>query len=199
VKSLLIGTRNDEKMIEVGEILSDLPFHLVNLKDFPGITIIEETGATFEENAALKAAGYASQTGVLTLADDSGLEVDALGGRPGVRSARYAGEHASDSQRVGKLLAELRDTNEMGRRARFVSAVAIANEKGIIVSVSVGTCEGRIASEPRGTSGFGYDPVFVPEGYDLSFGELEPVIKNQISHRARALERVREYLMGLTR
>jgi XTP/dITP diphosphohydrolase len=171
---------------------------LISLKDFPGVTKIEETGTTFEENAILKAAGYALQTGVLTLADDSGLEVEALGGQPGVKSARYAGEDASDAQRVMKLLAELKGIHQTSHRARFISAIAIANEKGIVVNVGIGTCDGRIASEPRGTSGFGYDPIFVPEGYDLSFAELEPALKNRISHRAHALLRVREYLMGLT-
>ena len=199
MRSLLIATGNEGKMIEVREILSDLPFHLVSLNDFPGVTTIEETGATFEENAALKAAGYASQTGVLTLADDSGLEVQALGGRPGVRSARDAGEHASDLQRVEKLLLELTATGETNRNARFVSVIAIADKNGALLSVSVGACDGTIALAPRGTRGFGYDPVFVPKGYDFSFSELLPEIKNRISHRARALSQAREYLLGLTR
>ena len=198
MKTLLIATRNAGKMREVRRILSDLPFQLLSLEEFPEVIPIEETGRTFEENAALKAAGYATQTGVLTLADDSGLEVEALGGEPGVRSARFAGEHASDSQRVEKLLAELTNTSGPQRGARFVSAIGIANERGAILNISVGTCSGRIAFAPRGQGGFGYDPIFIPKGYELSFGELVPDIKNQISHRARALTKAREYLLGLT-
>ncbi len=196
---LLVATRNEGKLAEIRQLLSDLPLVLLSLHDFPEVRTVGETGATFEENVALKAAGYASQTQVLTLADDSGLEVDALGGEPGVRSARYAGERTNDSQRIEKLLAELMETGETNRAARFVSAIGIADKEGAILNLSVGTCTGRIAFDPRGASGFGYDPVFIPNGYELSFAELNPEIKNQISHRARALVQAREYLVGLTR
>jgi XTP/dITP diphosphohydrolase len=196
---LLVATRNEGKLAEIRQLLSDLPLVLLSLHDFPEVRTVEETGATFEENAALKAAGYASQAQVLTLADDSGLEVDALGGEPGVRSARYAGELTNDSQRIAKLLAELMNTRETNRAARFVSAIGIADKRGVILNLSVGACTGRIAFEPRGRGGFGYDPVFIPNGYELSFAELNPEIKNQISHRARALVQAREYLVGLTR
>lgn len=198
MNTLLIATRNTGKFIELQQALSDLPFRLLSLQDFPEFASIEETGSTFEENAALKAAGYASRTRVLALADDSGLEVAALAGHPGVLSARYAGPNASDAQRLEKLLAELVGVDEMGRKARFVSAVAIADMRGAIVNLSVGTCTGRIAFAPRGQGGFGYDPVFIPQGFDLSFAELDASIKNRISHRARALEQAREYLLSLT-
>ena len=196
---LLVATRNEGKLAEIRQLLSDLPLVLLSLHDFPEVRTVEEKGLTFEENAALKAAGYASQTQTLTLADDSGLEVDALGGEPGVRSARYAGERTNDSQRIEKLLAALMETREPNRAARFVSAIGIADKKGVILNLSVGTCKGRIAFDPRGGGGFGYDPVFIPNGYERSFAELNPEIKNQISHRARALDQAREYLAGLTR
>ena len=132
------------------------------------------------------------------MADDSGLEVDALGGAPGILSARYAGEGATDADRTNRLLTELSDVPAEKRSARFVSAVAIANTRGQIVNVSVGTCDGRIDFAPSGSGGFGYDPVFVPSGYEKSFGELESEIKSRISHRARALLAAREFLLTLT-
>jgi XTP/dITP diphosphohydrolase len=196
-KQLLIATSNEGKRAEIRILLSDLPFSLFDLRNFPAITPIAETGTTFVENASLKAIGYATQTGLLTLADDSGLEVDALGGAPGVLSARYTGDSASDAERVEALLAALASVDESKRSARFVSAIVIADGREIL-NVSVGKCEGRIALAPRGAGGFGYDPVFIPNRCDLTFAELEPEIKNQISHRARALAATRSYLLGLT-
>lgn len=195
---LLLATSNEGKARELCEILSDLPISLLTLRDVPRVDPVVEAGHTFEENASLKAAGYATQTGMLTLADDSGLAVDALGGAPGVRSARYAGESALDAERIQALLAALASVGESMRSARFVSAVVIANRKGEILNTSVGKCEGRIALGPRGMGGFGFDPVFVPAGYDLTFAELKPETKNQISHRARALAKTRAYLQSLT-
>lgn len=197
-RSLLMATSNEGKRNELRKLLSGLPLSLFDLRDFPAIEPIAETGDTFLENASLKAVGYATQTVLLTLADDSGLEVDALGGGPGVRSARYAGEHASDAERIEALLAALAFVDESKRSARFVSAVVIADGNGKILNVSVGRCEGRIAVAPIGTGGFGYDPVFIPNGYDLTFAELKPEIKNQISHRAIALSATREFLHDLT-
>jgi len=197
--SLLIATRNEGKLIEVQQLLSDLPMRLISLNDFPKVKTIEETGSSFTENAALKAAGYAVQTGVCSLADDSGLEVDALGGAPGVLSARFAGEGASDRERVKRLLDELDSVDSAGRSARFVSAVAIASGDGEILNLSVGACPGRIAFTPRGLGGFGYDPIFVPQGSELSFGELTAQVKNRISHRAHALDQAHHYLLSLTR
>ena len=195
---LLIATWNKGKRRELQQLLSDLPFALMSLDDILGLEPVLETGETFLENASLKASGYAIQSGLLTLADDSGLEVDALGGAPGVHSARYAGDGASDRQRVEKLLGDLRNVDEPDRTARFVSAVATASSNGSIINMSVGRCEGRIAFEPRGSGGFGYDPIFIPAGSEMTFAELPPEIKNQISHRHTALEKAREFLRNLT-
>ncbi|MEK6334449.1 MAG: RdgB/HAM1 family non-canonical purine NTP pyrophosphatase [Acidobacteriota bacterium] len=196
--SLLIATRNEGKIRELRELLADLPVQLLRLNDFPEINTVPETGDTFIENASLKASGYARQARVLALADDSGLEVDALGGAPGVFSARYAGEAASDLVRVDRLLAELSKIEAAKRNARFVSVVVIANEEGRILNASTGVCEGHIASAPRGENGFGYDPVFIPLGYDSTFAELTPNVKNRISHRAQALRSARDFLLTLT-
>lgn len=197
-QSLLVATQNKGKLEELRQLLGDLPLELYGLTDFPEVETVPETGESFIENASLKAAGYATQTGLLTLADDSGLEVEALGGAPGIRSARYAGEGASDADRTARLLAELSNISAAKRSARFVSAVAIATSEGQIINISVGECDGHIDFAPHGSGGFGYDPVFVPSGYDKSFGELESAIKNQISHRARALSGTREFLRTLT-
>ena len=195
---LLIATWNKGKRRELQQLLSDLPFALMSLDDILGLEPVLETGETFLENASLKASGYAIQSGLLTLADDSGLEVDALAGAPGVLSARYAGDGASDRERVEKLLGDLRNVDEPDRTARFVSAVATASSNGSIINMSVGRCEGRIAFEPRGSGGFGYDPIFIPAGSEMTFAELPPEIKNQISHRHTALEKAREFLRNLT-
>ena len=195
---LLIATWNKGKRRELQQLLSDLPFALMSLDDILGLEPVLETGETFLENASLKASGYAIQSGLLTLADDSGLEVDTLRGAPGVLSARYAGDGASDRQRVEKLLGDLRNVDEPDRTARFVSAVATASSNGSILNMSLGRCEGRIAFEPRGSGGFGYDPIFIPAGSEMTFAELPPEIKNQISHRHTALEKAREFLRNLT-
>ena len=196
---LLIATWNKGKRRELQQLLSDLPFALMGLDDITGLEPVVETGGTFVENASLKASGYAKQSGLLTLADDSGLEVEALKGAPGVLSARYAGEGASDRQRVEKLLADLSNVEASGRTARFVSAVATAISNGSIPNISVGICEGRIAFEPQGTGGFGYDSIFIPAGSEMTFAELPPEIKNQISHRHSALEKAHKFLRNLTR
>lgn len=197
-KELLIATRNPGKLNEVRQLLFDFPFRLRSLTDFPQTTEVEETGATFSENASIKATAYAMQTRMWALADDSGLEVDALSGAPGVYSARYAGENASDAERVELLLSELARTGDSVRRARFVCAIAIADPTGRIEHLSEGRCEGRIAQAPRGQKGFGYDPVFIPEGYEQTFGELSSEIKGIISHRARALADMRAFLLKLS-
>ena len=197
-QSLLVATRNEGKLAELQQLLRDLPLELYGLTDFPDVETVPETGESFVENASLKAAGYAAQTSLLTLADDSGLEVDALGGAPGILSARYAGEGASDADRTARLLAELSNIPAAKRSARFVSAVAIATSEGQVINVSVGACDGHIDLAPHGSGGFGYDPVFIPSGHDKSFAELESAIKNQISHRARALSGTREFLRTFT-
>ncbi|HEX8175632.1 MAG TPA: XTP/dITP diphosphatase [Pyrinomonadaceae bacterium] len=196
-KELVIATRNRGKLVEVRELLHDLNINLRSLTDFPASTEVEETGRTFAENASIKAAAYALQTGSWTLSDDSGLEVDALNGAPGVYSARYAGEQATDAERMELLLLELARTGDSERRARFVCAVSLADPAGRIVKIATGTCEGRIAHAPRGSLGFGYDPIFIPEGFEQSFGELSSEIKQVISHRARALAETRSFLEKL--
>ena len=197
-RDLLIATFNQGKFRELRQMLASLPLAIFDLTYFPSVQLMPENGETFLQNATLKAAGYAKQTCMLTLADDSGLEVDALNGAPGVLSARYAGENASDADRTAKLLRELSGVPESRRTARFVSVIAVAAEDGNIVNISSGTCEGRIAGELRGTNGFGYDPVFVPAGFSQTFGELQPELKNRFSHRSQALTGAYEFLRSLT-
>lgn len=196
-QTLLLGTHNPGKIHEIKLIIGNLGWTLVSLRDFENVGVAEEHADTYAGNAILKAQFYARATGLTALADDSGLEVDALGGAPGVLSARYAGEHASDADRRALLLSELTNTRTNDRRARFVCAVAICAPAGEVLNLSEGICEGVITFEPRGTSGFGYDPLFIPNGYDQTFAELSDEIKNRISHRARALIKLREYLNAL--
>lgn len=197
-RRLLIATFNKGKLQELRQLLAELPFTICDLEGLSSIQPIPESGETFVENASLKARGYAKQSGLLTLADDSGLQVDALNGAPGVFSARYSHEGASDSERTTKLLAELSHLRGSARAARFVSVITIADETERVINVSTGTCEGRIADTPRGTNGFGYDPIFIPKGFDRTFAELETKVKNRISHRARALASASEFLRSLT-
>lgn len=188
---LLVGTNNIGKVREIHELLADLPFELKSLQDFAEIGDVEETGATFAENAVLKAREYARQTGLWTVADDSGLAVDALGGAPGVFSARYA---ADNDARIKKLLHEIDKSSDKNRAARFVCVMAVADDSGEIKFTAEGVCEGKIAEHPRGNGGFGYDPVFIPYGFQLTFGELSSEIKGQISHRAHASAKIIRYL-----
>lgn len=192
--SLLLGTRNPGKIYEIKLIIGDLPLEFSSLNDFPAVAVAVEDAETYALNAIKKARFYARETGVPALADDSGLEVEALGGAPGVISHRYAGDHANDADRRKFLLSKLAETESDNRRARFVCAIAIATVAGEVINLSEGICEGTITFESRGESGFGYDPVFVPDGYDQTFGELSDEIKNRISHRARALLKVRDFL-----
>lgn len=191
---LLIATKNAGKIKELEEPLAELPVRLHSLRDFPNVIEPDETGATFVENAVLKAKYYALQTGLRALADDSGLEVEALNGAPGVFSARYAGDEAKDADRIEKLLKELAETQDENRCARFVCAMAVADETGEIEFAEEGVCEGKIALLPRGANGFGYDPVFIPDGYAETFGELSGGIKRRISHRARALNKIIQHI-----
>ena len=191
---ILIATKNKGKVKEIQEMLAGLPFRSQNLSDFSEIIEPEETGATFAENAALKARYYALQTGVWALADDSGLEVEALNNAPGVYSARYAGENANDYERIAKLLEELNKTGDENRRARFVCAMAVADETGAIIFTAEGICDGKIAFEAVGENGFGYDPIFIPDGFSETFGQLANDIKQQISHRKRAIYKIIQQL-----
>src|SRR5436190_10277182 len=197
-RTLLVATRNQGKLRELITMMGDLPFIVVDLSSFPLVDAIAETGETFEENACLKAVGYAGQTGMWTLADDSGLMVDALDGAPGVHSARYAGLGAADAERVERLLNELSGTQPAERTARFVSVVVVSNAEGNILNISRGECAGHIALSPRGSGGFGYDSIFIPDGKESTFGELPAAVKNEISHRARALSGAVSFLRSLT-
>ena len=196
MKKLLIGTGNVGKLREIKTILGDVPYELVSLADFRDTETPEENGATYRANAMLKAQSYARQTGLLTLADDSGLEVEALNWAPGVLSARYAGDDASDAERRSLLLSELTKQAHETRTARFVCVVAIADSSADVINVCEGISEGRLTDVERGLGGFGYDPLFVPNGYDLTFAELPDAVKNEISHRGRALAKAREFLLS---
>ena len=195
--SLLLGTRNPGKLREIISILDDSGWSFRSLQEFENIETPEENAETYAENAIVKARFYAEATGLWALADDSGLEVDALAGAPGVFSARYAGDNASDAARRELLLAELANTRCEDRRARFVSVVAIASPDGTVMNVSEGRCEGTLTFAPRGHGGFGYDPLFIPDGYDQTFAELAADVKNRISHRARALFQTAHFLKSV--
>ena len=195
-KSLLLGTRNPGKVKEITEILGDSGWSFRSLQEFANVESAEENGNTYSENAIAKARFYASATGLLALADDSGLEVEALGGAPGVFSARYAGENATDADRRDLLLSELAKAGSENRTARFVAAVAIASADGELLNVCEGICEGTITFAPRGNGGFGYDPLFIPNGYDQTFAELPEEVKNRISHRALALLKTKLFLQS---
>ena len=187
--TLLIATNNQGKVREYEDLLGGLALPVaITYPAREGLSLdVEESGETFAENARIKALAYARASGMLTLADDSGLEVDALGGAPGVRSARYAGPGASDVDRYRKLLAALEGVPEGQRTARFRCVIAMASAKGTVLTAD-GACEGKIGLVPRGDHGFGYDPVFVVAGHGgQTMAELDPAVKNRISHRARAL------------
>jgi XTP/dITP diphosphohydrolase len=187
---LVLATRNVGKMRQLQSLLSD-DVVVKSLEDF-GLAAPEETGATFAANASLKALAAAKATRILTLADDSGLEVEALGGAPGVHSARYSGDQATDASNIERLLAELEDVSDDQRSARFVCVLTLANRDGVLFSAS-GECAGRIARVPRGTNGFGYDPIFELED-GRTVAELTVEEKNRISHRGIAM---REMMPGL--
>jgi XTP/dITP diphosphohydrolase len=183
---LLVATHNEGKIRELTQMLAGLPLRVRRLAEWPDIEEAEETGSTFGENAVLKALYYSSRTGLLTLSDDSGLEVAALGGAPGVRSARYCGASATYAERIARLLAEVEAAGGDERAARFVSVIALADPSTGEVETFEGVVAGRLADAPRGAGGFGYDPVFIPEGHEQTFGELPDSVKQNISHRARA-------------
>jgi XTP/dITP diphosphohydrolase len=190
---LLIATHNRGKLIEYHEMFADLPFNLVTLDDVGIRDDVAETGATFAENARIKAMAYARQSGLLTLADDSGLQVDALGGEPGVHSKRYAGANKSDAERIAFLLDKLRGVPAGKRAARFQCVIALATPDGKLWETA-GACEGEIAFEPRGENGFGYDPIFQIAERGARMAELSTAEKNKVSHRARTAEKARQIL-----
>lgn len=196
MKKLLVATKNEGKATEIKELIGAFFEEVLTLNDLDKSLNIIENGKTFEENAYQKAKSVHSlysSYGFSTLADDSGLEVDALNGAPGVFSARYAGEAATDEDRINKLLDELKDVPLEKRSARFVCALVFIDENGRTYQTK-GVCEGKIGFLPEGQNGFGYDPIFIPNGYNVSFAQIPSTVKNKISHRAKAFEKLRAIL-----
>jgi len=196
-KKLLVATNNSGKLKEYNVLLKGISFALVSLANESIDFDVEETGSTFEQNATLKATEYCTMSGLMTLADDSGLEVNALGGEPGVMSARYAGERATDADRVNYLLAKMKDVPWEKRTARFKCVIAIAIP-GQDVKLCYGTCDGYITYQPKGMNGFGYDPIFYFPELDRTMAELTFEEKNGISHRGKAAQQARKLLMSLS-
>lgn len=196
--TLLLATGNKGKTAELRNLLSGIEIELIDLSTFPSIESVPETGETFRENAEIKASGYAKATGMYAVADDSGLEVFALGGGPGVHSARYGGPGFDDRGRTHLLLENMRHLSEKDRVARFVSAISLAGPDGKILFTDEAYCPGSIARKPSGNNGFGYDPVFLPDGYSKTFGELSASVKSKISHRSRATSLFIRFLLDFT-
>jgi XTP/dITP diphosphohydrolase len=194
---LIVATRNTHKTREIEQILG-AELVVRDLTTYPEISGITESGTSFEENAKLKAVAVSRKLPGLVIADDSGLEVEALGGAPGIHSARYAGASASDEERIAKLLSRLAkvDTKSNRRRARFRCALAVARD-GQVLATFEGVVEGKIAKRPRGSHGFGYDPIFIPNGCEQTFAELPEKVKNNISHRAKAIQKLEANLPTL--
>jgi XTP/dITP diphosphohydrolase len=185
-KILVIATKNKGKFREIKHVLKPLKFHILSLLDMPKSPNIKETDRTFEANAVKKAVSISKRSKTLVLADDSGLCVDALNGRPGVRSARYAGPNPSTQRLCGKLLKEMR--TKKNRKAKFVCVMAVAD--GRKIRLAKGVCKGTIINKMKGGNGFGYDPVFVPLGHSRTFAQMPLKLKNNISHRGKALRKV---------
>jgi XTP/dITP diphosphohydrolase len=200
MRSIVLASSNKKKIAELRELLRHSDIGLIGLDSYPGIGEVVEDGHSFEANALIKARTVWRHTGKLVLADDSGLEVDALGGAPGIYSARYAGQGKDDVENYRKLLHELRDVPEARRTARFHCVLALAgpNSAGQYFEKTFdGKCEGRIAFEPKGAYGFGYDPVFFLPEYGCTSAELDPEIKNRISHRADAMRKFLQWMERL--
>ncbi|NWF52691.1 MAG: XTP/dITP diphosphatase [Nitrospirae bacterium] len=190
---IVVATRNKRKVEEIKRILAEMPVKILTIEDFPECPEVEEDGRTFEENAVKKALNIARCTGKPSLADDSGLEVYALNGAPGVMSSRYAGPDSDDMKNIEKLLKEMDSLNDKKRSARFVCCIALAFPEGNIKTF-FGYVEGIIGKEPKGSSGFGYDPVFYPEGHGRSFAEMSSEEKDALSHRGKALREFLNYI-----
>ncbi|MFQ6091996.1 MAG: XTP/dITP diphosphatase [bacterium] len=193
---LVVATRNRGKIREIKSILHDLGLQILSCLDFPELPQVVEDGESFRENAIKKAETVCKYALLPSLADDSGLEVDALGGRPGVLSSRFAGPECSDEKNMAKLLKLMRDVPQSRRQARFRCVVALALP-GEAPQTVEGRCDGIISSEPRGRTGFGYDPIFVVPEYGKTFAELGEGVKNRISHRARALFSAKKLLVEI--
>ena len=196
VKELVIATGNAGKVREIGEIFTGMPLRLLTMSEvLDPVPVIEETGNTFAENARIKVDTVFSRSGRWSLGDDSGLAVDALDGAPGIRSARFAGNEADMEANKRKLLDVLSAVPAAKRTARFICAIALRMSNDLVIEAQ-GVCEGVIISAPRGSGGFGYDPLFIPEGCDRTFAELSAARKHHISHRGRALRKMKELLYG---
>jgi XTP/dITP diphosphohydrolase len=191
---LVLGTRNRKKREELADLLKDMPFEVLDLSGFGDIAEVEETGSTFEENATLKAVGYARAVREWVLAEDSGLVVPALNGRPGVHSAHYAGVHGDDAGNNKRLLAELAPLPDDRRAAFYICVAILAGPQGEVVQMTDGKCHGVIIKEPRGAGGFGYDPLFLVPEYHRTFGELSLRVKQALSHRSKAVAKMRPAL-----
>ncbi|MBQ6713634.1 MAG: XTP/dITP diphosphatase [Selenomonadales bacterium] len=192
MKRIVLATKNKGKIKEMRELLAPMNIEVLSLADFSPVDDAEENGATFAENAMLKARYYFAHTGTLCLADDSGLEVDALGGRPGVYSARYSGEDATDAANNAKVLREMEGIEKDKRTARFRCAMALVGE-GIELTTD-GTCEGALLTEERGQGGFGYDPIFYVPKFDRTLAEMSSEEKNSISHRGAAVRKMADLI-----
>ena len=194
---LIVATRNAHKTREIEQIFGSASA-VRDLTAHPKISEITESGTSFEENAKLKAIAVSRELPGLIIADDSGLEVNALGGAPGIQSARYAGVNASNTERIAKLLRRLANVDPKGdqRRARFRCVLAIARD-GHVLAIFEGVVDGKIAERPRGSHGFGYDPIFIPDGFEETFAELPEEVKNNISHRAKAIRKLQAKLPTL--
>ena len=196
---VVLATRNAKKCREMAALLAPHSVEVRNLDDYPAAPEVEETGTTFAQNAALKAGQVAAAIGQWTLADDSGIEIDALGGRPGVYSARYAGAECDDEANNDLLLQELAAVPDLRRGARYVCHLALADPTGEIRATVEQYCHGRIVHQRQGTGGFGYDPLFLVPEYHRTFGVLGPELKNAISHRARAFGKMLPRMLRLLR
>ena len=192
-KKIVLATHNLHKQKEMNSILSSLGILIVGLDDFPQIGDIEETGSTLLENAFIKARTVHQLTGLPSIADDTGLEVDALHGAPGVYSARYAGQNPSFQENCDKLLSDLKDSANQNRNAKFRTVIAFVDKK--MEFQSEGIVKGVIVEKPRGVAGFGYDPIFQPNHREITFAEMDMEEKNRISHRSKALEKMKEILV----
>jgi len=195
MRKLVVATKNRKKLSEIKTLLKGLDLKIISLLDFSHPPSIKETGKTFKENAVKKAVTIARFSGLLTLGEDSGLQVKALGGRPGVYSSRFSGAKKDDvlnNEKVLRLLGRLPLTK---RKARYVCSVALADEDGLITTKE-GTCYGRITFYPKGTNGFGYDPIFIVKGFKKTFGQLSSATKHRLSHRGRALKKIKKDILA---
>lgn len=193
--TILLGTRNRKKLVELRPLLADLPVELVDVSTFPNVPEIVEDGRTFAVNAEKKAVGFAQATKQWTLAEDSGLVVPALNGEPGVDSALYAGKHGDDEANNNLLISKIAALPESQREAYYVCVAALCDPEGKVIAQTEGRCHGRILTERRGTGGFGYDPLFLIPEYHQTFGELSLLVKQALSHRAKAITQLRPALI----